>query len=254
MDLHASALGEVTTDGKLRVKNRGEVVAEIPNGALTIRGAGLPASDGEPAYLRRCSSSPSRRSAIRRAGRSLHAPARVTAIASKRWVVPPVRPHVATILVPCWHGRGVVRVKGTNRALAMSSLQRPLRLPRSVCGARLAVPSGAERRVRGGVRSAPPTASTSAIPSAPRSCGRSPVCRGMARRAGHWTFRSPGQRQPLQRTAAAGCSRHRLLGVVGLIEEGIRSSAVHSRPRAILSSCLATHATTWRQRIPESDA
>src|SRR6266699_2334202 len=34
-DLHAVRVGEVTTDGKLRVKNRGEVVAEIPNRALT---------------------------------------------------------------------------------------------------------------------------------------------------------------------------------------------------------------------------
>ena len=34
-DLHASRIGEVTTDGMLRVKDRGAVVAEIPNRALT---------------------------------------------------------------------------------------------------------------------------------------------------------------------------------------------------------------------------
>ena len=34
-DLHASHIGEVTSDGMLRVKERGTVVAEIPNGALT---------------------------------------------------------------------------------------------------------------------------------------------------------------------------------------------------------------------------
>src|SRR5262249_48274479 len=34
-DLHAVRIGEVTADGVLRVKNRGAVVAEIPNGALT---------------------------------------------------------------------------------------------------------------------------------------------------------------------------------------------------------------------------
>src|SRR2546428_6914829 len=34
-DLHASHIGEVTTDGMLRVKDRGVVVAEIPNRALT---------------------------------------------------------------------------------------------------------------------------------------------------------------------------------------------------------------------------
>src|SRR6058998_514672 len=34
-DLHAAHIGEVTTDGMLRVKERGVVVAEIPNRALT---------------------------------------------------------------------------------------------------------------------------------------------------------------------------------------------------------------------------
>ena len=30
-DLHAVRIGEVTTDGRLRVKDHGEVVADIPN-------------------------------------------------------------------------------------------------------------------------------------------------------------------------------------------------------------------------------
>src|SRR5213083_2174467 len=34
-DLHAAHIGDVTEDGKLRIRNRGEIVAEIPNGALT---------------------------------------------------------------------------------------------------------------------------------------------------------------------------------------------------------------------------
>ena len=34
-DLHAVRIGEVTTDGRLRVHNRGEVVADIPSKALT---------------------------------------------------------------------------------------------------------------------------------------------------------------------------------------------------------------------------
>src|SRR5436305_6969010 len=34
-DLHAAHIGDVTADGTLRIRNRGEVVAEIPNGALT---------------------------------------------------------------------------------------------------------------------------------------------------------------------------------------------------------------------------
>src|SRR4029453_3700418 len=34
-DLHAVRIGSVTSDGVLRVKNRGSIVAEIPNRALT---------------------------------------------------------------------------------------------------------------------------------------------------------------------------------------------------------------------------
>src|SRR6188508_1489912 len=34
-DLHAAHIGDVTDDGKLRIRNRGEIVAEIPNRALT---------------------------------------------------------------------------------------------------------------------------------------------------------------------------------------------------------------------------
>jgi phosphoribosylformylglycinamidine synthase subunit PurL len=44
-DLHASHIGEVTSDGQLRVKERGTVVAQIPNGALT---------DEAPVYHRPC--------------------------------------------------------------------------------------------------------------------------------------------------------------------------------------------------------
>src|SRR5690348_1541278 len=42
-DLHAVRIGEVTSDGRMRVLDRGEVVADIPNGPLT---------DGAPLYRR----------------------------------------------------------------------------------------------------------------------------------------------------------------------------------------------------------
>ena len=38
-DLHAVRIGEVTTDGRMRVKNTGEVVAEIPNTRADRRSA-----------------------------------------------------------------------------------------------------------------------------------------------------------------------------------------------------------------------
>src|SRR4249920_3726499 len=50
-DLHASHIGEVTSDGMLRVRERGVVVAEIPNGALTDEAPVYHRPLAEPAYL-----------------------------------------------------------------------------------------------------------------------------------------------------------------------------------------------------------
>src|SRR6187397_1709699 len=51
-DLHASHIGEVTNDGTLRVKERGVVVAEIPNRALTDEAPVYRRPMSEPEYLR----------------------------------------------------------------------------------------------------------------------------------------------------------------------------------------------------------
>ncbi len=51
-DLHAVHIGEVTTDGMLRVKERGTVVAEIPNRALTDEAPVYRRPMMEPEYLR----------------------------------------------------------------------------------------------------------------------------------------------------------------------------------------------------------
>src|SRR2546430_1976781 len=51
-DLHAVRIGEVTADGMLRVKHRGEVVAEIPNRALTDEAPVYRRPIAEPEYLR----------------------------------------------------------------------------------------------------------------------------------------------------------------------------------------------------------
>src|ERR1700704_331229 len=50
-DLHAVHIGEVTGDGLLRVRNRGAVVAEIPNRALTDEAPVYHRPLAEPAYL-----------------------------------------------------------------------------------------------------------------------------------------------------------------------------------------------------------
>src|SRR5438552_2371941 len=51
-DLHAVPIGTVTTDGRMRVMNRGELVADIPNGALTDAAPLYHRPMAEPAYLR----------------------------------------------------------------------------------------------------------------------------------------------------------------------------------------------------------
>ena len=121
-DLHAVRVGEVTTDGKLRVKNRGEVVAEIPNGALTDEAPVYRRPMAEPAYLKEVQElsfaslgKPAAPADVFR--RLLASPT----IASKRWVYRQYDHMVRTnTLVMPGMGAGVVRVKGTNRALAMS--------------------------------------------------------------------------------------------------------------------------------------
>lgn len=121
-DLHAVRIGEVTTDGMLRVKDHGRVVAEIPNRALT---------DEAPLY-RRPTEMPSYLSEVQQLSLDTLGPARQSedallallaspTIASKRWVYRQYDHMVQTntINLPGL-GAGVVRIKGTDRALAMS--------------------------------------------------------------------------------------------------------------------------------------
>ncbi len=121
-DLHAVRIGEVTGDGRLRVRDRGVVVAEIPNRQL---------ADGAPLYDR-----PTERPAYLTEVQQLDvtalpAPADLSqtwldllgapVIASKRWVYRQYDHMVRTnTLVLPGLGAGVVRIKGTSRALTFS--------------------------------------------------------------------------------------------------------------------------------------
>ena len=122
-DLHAVHIGEVTDDGLLRVKERGAVVAEIPNRALTDEAPVYHRPMASPTYLddvqqldldalRRRRPTPN--DALLRA-------ARLADHREQALGLPPVRPHGATNTVNLpGLGAGVVRIKGTDRALAMS--------------------------------------------------------------------------------------------------------------------------------------
>jgi phosphoribosylformylglycinamidine synthase len=121
-DLHAARIGEVTTDGLLRVKAHGEVVAEIPNRALVDEAPVYDRPTTRPAYLdglRDADLSSFRSSAPARD--FVHLLASPT-IASKRWVYRQYDHMVRTnTLVLAGMGAGVIRIKGTRRALAMST-------------------------------------------------------------------------------------------------------------------------------------
>ena len=121
-DLHAVRIGEVTGDGRLRVRDHGEVVAEIPNRQLADRAPLYDRPTHRPAYLTQ---------AQLLDVAALAAPAELSGtwldllgapvIASKRWVYRQYDHMVRTNTVALpGLGAAVVRVKGTGRALAFS--------------------------------------------------------------------------------------------------------------------------------------
>ncbi len=154
-DLHAVHIGEVTSDGRLRVKNHGQVVAEIPNHALTDEAPMYRRPMATPAYLEKAQqldldalgAPPSPGEVFKRL---LASPG----IASKRWVYRQYDHMVRTntLLLP---GHGCCRrAREGNPARAgdVGRLQRPFRVSRSV--RRRSTRRGgsvAQRRVRGRV-------------------------------------------------------------------------------------------------------
>src|SRR5262245_48810559 len=121
-DLHAVKIGEVTSDGMLRVKERGVVVAEIPNRALTDEAPVYQRPFSEPDYLRDAQQMDlnSLRD-VRDQNAALLALVASPTIASKKWVYRQYDHMVRTNTINFpGMGAGVVRIKGTDRALAMS--------------------------------------------------------------------------------------------------------------------------------------
>jgi phosphoribosylformylglycinamidine synthase len=121
-DLHAVRIGQVTDDGLLTVRERGEVVAAIPNRALTEESPVYRRPTEVPAYLaesQRLDLNELRDSAP--PGDTLLALLRSPAVASKQWVYRQYDHMVQTnTIAPPGVGAGVVRIKGTKRALAIS--------------------------------------------------------------------------------------------------------------------------------------
>src|SRR5687767_10336083 len=121
-DLHAAHIGVVTDDGLMRVRSHGEVVAEIPNTALVDEAPLYDRPTSRPAYLDEVHQLDL--GALKPAAptEALLAVLSSPTIASKRWVYRQYDHMVRTnTLVLAGMGAGVVRIKGTPRALAMST-------------------------------------------------------------------------------------------------------------------------------------
>jgi phosphoribosylformylglycinamidine synthase len=121
-DLHAVHIGDVTTDGMLRVKHQGVVVAEIPNGALTDEAPVYRRPMERPDYLDDVQALDlASLSDAAAAGETLLRLLGSPNIASKHWAYRQYDHMVQTNTVNLpGAGAGVVRIKGTDRALAMS--------------------------------------------------------------------------------------------------------------------------------------
>jgi phosphoribosylformylglycinamidine synthase subunit PurL len=128
-DLHAVRIGHVTDDGLLRVKNHGEVVAEIPNRALTDEAPVYTRPTSEPEYLREVqqldldslTDGLKAPAPPRDPSAALLALLAAPTIASKRWIYRQYDHMVRTNTINFpGMGAGVVRIKGTDRGLAMS--------------------------------------------------------------------------------------------------------------------------------------
>jgi phosphoribosylformylglycinamidine synthase len=127
-DLHAVRIGAVTSDGMLRVKQSGSVVAEIPNRALTDDAPQYRRPMSVPEYLAEAHdldldsiSSPSESAGAATDADALLALLALPTIGSKRWVYRQYDHMVRTNTVNMpGLGAGVVRIKGTTRGLALS--------------------------------------------------------------------------------------------------------------------------------------
>ena len=120
-DLHAAHIGFVTDDGLMRVKDHGTIVAEIPNTALVDEAPVYDRPAKRPAYLDQVQQFDLTGLAEPDPQQSFLKLLSSPTIASKRWVYRQYDHMVRTnTILLAGMGAGVVRIKGTNRALAIS--------------------------------------------------------------------------------------------------------------------------------------
>src|SRR5688500_3309368 len=121
-DLHAAHIGEVTSDGIMRVKDHGQVVAEIPNTALVDEAPVYDRPVSRPSYLDEVR--PLDVAALKKVAPldALRALLASPTVASKRWAYRQYDTMVRTnTIAAAGLSAGVVRGKGTTRALAIAT-------------------------------------------------------------------------------------------------------------------------------------
>ncbi|MGE7767644.1 phosphoribosylformylglycinamidine synthase subunit PurL [Peribacillus sp. NPDC096540] len=121
-DLEAVAVGEVTDDKNLTLSHQGEVVAEVPVDALAEEAPIYNKPSAEPQYFRDFQSMTAEVPDIEDYRETLLALLQQPTISSKEWVYDQYDYMVRTnTVVSPGSDAAVVRVRGTNKALAMTT-------------------------------------------------------------------------------------------------------------------------------------
>ncbi|USY55393.1 phosphoribosylformylglycinamidine synthase subunit PurL [Bacillus sp. 1780r2a1] len=152
--LEAVSVGHVTDDKRLRLTHKGEVVADVPVDALAEDAPVYHKPSAEPAYYREFQSQPSYAPSVDNHSDMLVKLLQQPTIANKEWVYNQYDYQVRTnTVVSPGSDAAVVRVRGTNKALAMTTdcNSRYLYLDPEV-GGRIAVAEAARNLVCSGAQ------------------------------------------------------------------------------------------------------
>ncbi|MFI8623679.1 phosphoribosylformylglycinamidine synthase subunit PurL [Bacillus altitudinis] len=121
-DLEAVSVGHVTDDKMLRLLHQGEVVCELPVDALAEEAPVYHKPSSEPAYYREFLETKVETPAITDAADTLKQLLKQPTIASKEWVYDQYDYMVRTnTVVAPGSDAGVLRIRGTKKALAMTT-------------------------------------------------------------------------------------------------------------------------------------
>ncbi|QRF32922.1 phosphoribosylformylglycinamidine synthase subunit PurL [Bacillus safensis] len=121
-DLEAVSVGHVTDDKMLRLLHQGEVVCELPVDALAEEAPVYHKPSSEPAYYREFLETKVEAPAITDAANTLKQLLQQPTIASKEWVYDQYDYMVRTnTVVAPGSDAGVLRIRGTKKALAMTT-------------------------------------------------------------------------------------------------------------------------------------